>query len=122
LFRFDPVLLANKDKTWIVPARHYKKVWRIAAIVEGVILGEDGMAWATWKYEKKGTKELLVHVYPFETQKPASKGKKKTTGRKSEEAGLAVGLTPHVKKEVERISEDIATFFGRSLSAPPVYH
>jgi hypothetical protein len=66
LYRFDPVLLGWKDRSWLVPKEHFGRVSRPAGIIEGVILSsKDGMAYATWKYERTA-KELRVLVSPFE--------------------------------------------------------
>lgn len=63
LYRFDPLLLAYKNKEWIVPAPHLKKVWVTAGHVNGVIL-VDGCARATWKYVRKG-KNFQIESEPF---------------------------------------------------------
>ena len=38
LGRFDPLLLAHRDKDWVVPAKYYNRVWRPAGHIEGVVL------------------------------------------------------------------------------------
>lgn len=63
LYRFDPVLLAHRDKTWIVPQEHYKKVWRPGGHIEGVIL-KAGETLGTWRYRKQ-TRALQVIIVPF---------------------------------------------------------
>jgi hypothetical protein len=63
LYRFDPLLLAHKDKSWVVPQRHYNKVWRPAGHIEGIIL-EQGQGVATWRYERTA-KALSIEVSPF---------------------------------------------------------
>ncbi|MCB0040747.1 MAG: winged helix DNA-binding domain-containing protein [Caldilinea sp.] len=63
LYRFDPFLLAHKDKRWLVPAAHHKQVFRIAGHIEGVIL-DRGRAIATWRYVRKG-RGLTIVVEPF---------------------------------------------------------
>jgi hypothetical protein len=89
LYRFDPLLLAHKDKHWIVPPRYYKNVWRPAGHIEGVIL-VDGQAAATWRYERKG-RGLAILVQPF---------------RK---------LNQRVQKQIGRKSAEIANFFSLPL-------
>lgn len=63
LYRFDPLLLAHKDKRWIVPATHHKQVFRIAGHIEGVVL-DAGVAVATWRYTRKAS-GLLITLEPF---------------------------------------------------------
>lgn len=63
LYRFDPLLLGHRDKSWIVPTAHYNRVWRPAGHIEGVVLlrGEGA---ATWRYERKGA-AMHILVQPF---------------------------------------------------------
>ena len=61
--RFDPILLAHKDKSWIVDDEHYKAVWRKAGYVEASVL-RGGRISGTWAYEKKA-KSVTVRVEPF---------------------------------------------------------
>ncbi len=72
-YRFDPLLLAYRDKDWIVPKAHQRKVWQSAGHVNGVLL-ENGLAVGTWKYVKKGD------IYPIEYSpfagKPTARQKK----------------------------------------------
>ena len=53
LGRFDPLLLAHREKDWVVPDAYYDRVWRPAGHIEGVVL-EHGRAIATWRYERAG--------------------------------------------------------------------
>ncbi len=69
LYRFDPLLLGLKKKDWIVPAEHYKKVWRAGGHIEGTILVRDRVR-GTWRYDR-GARGITVSCYPFE---PLSKG------------------------------------------------
>ena len=71
LYRFDPLLLAHKDKTWVVPQKHYNKVWRPAGHIEGVIL-EHGVAVSTWRYERTA-KSLSFELSPFSRLSTATK-------------------------------------------------
>lgn len=89
LYRFDPLLLAHKDKQWIVPATHYNRVWRPAGHIEGIVLVQ-GQAAATWRYDRKGS-GLIITVQPF---------------RK---------LTKTVQKQIGRTATQIAGFFGTPL-------
>ncbi len=63
LYRFDPLLLAHRDKGWVVPAEHYNRVWRPAGHIEGVLLWR-GRATATWRYDRRGP-GIAVTVAPF---------------------------------------------------------
>lgn len=63
LYRFDPLLLAHRDKGWVVPPAYYNRVWRPAGHIEGVVL-HRGMAVATWRYDRKGS-GLVITVSPF---------------------------------------------------------
>ncbi len=91
LGRFDPLLLAHKEKDWVVPAACYSRVWRPAGHIEGVVL-EYGRAVGTWRYDRLGTKNVSVSVFPF--------------GRWSNRVTKAVG----------REATKVARFFGLQLN------
>lgn len=63
LYRFDPLLLTHKEKRWLVPEAHYKKVWRPAGHVEGVLFAR-GEVWGTWRYERDA-RGLEILLSPF---------------------------------------------------------
>ncbi len=63
LHRFDPLLLATKDKSWLIDEEHYKKVWLPSAQVAAVLLVRGRIA-GTWRYDRKA-KGLHVRVDPF---------------------------------------------------------
>jgi hypothetical protein len=63
LYRFDPLLLATKDKSWLIDEAHYKKVWKAAAHVAPVVLA-GGRIVGTWRYDRKGG-GLKVSVESF---------------------------------------------------------
>ena len=65
LYRFDPLLLGHKDKSWLIDMRHYKQVWQQAGHIEGTVLAR-GRIVASWRYARKGRK-LSVAVEPFKT-------------------------------------------------------
>jgi hypothetical protein len=65
LYRFEPLLLAHKDKTWLVPAEHYSKVWRPAGHIEGIVLAH-GEVLGTWRYHKQA-RQLHIDVQPWRT-------------------------------------------------------
>ncbi|HAA58750.1 MAG TPA: winged helix DNA-binding domain-containing protein [Myxococcales bacterium] len=86
LYRFDPHLLAHKDKTWLVPQKHYNQVWRPAGHIEGCVL-EHGRLCGTWRYDR--TKNgLLVTAYPF------------------------TRFSKETKERLEELAPRFATFFG----------
>ena len=93
LGRFDPLLLAHREKDWIVPVAAYGRVWRPAGHIEGVVL-EYGRAVATWRYDRIGAAQLSIRVFPFRPPLPS-----------------------HVRQEVRRQSEGVARFFGLRLAA-----
>ncbi|MCH7702127.1 MAG: winged helix DNA-binding domain-containing protein [Planctomycetes bacterium] len=65
LYRFDPLLLATKDKWWLIDEAHYKKVWRPSAHVEAVLLVRGRIA-GTWRYDRT-SKLFRVQISPFAT-------------------------------------------------------
>ncbi|MBE7550737.1 MAG: winged helix DNA-binding domain-containing protein [Anaerolineales bacterium] len=64
LYRFDPLLLGVKEKSWVVDPAHYSRVWRPAGHIEGTVL-EHGRIVGTWRYDWKG-RDLAVSVFPFD--------------------------------------------------------
>jgi hypothetical protein len=64
LYRFDPLLLGVKEKSWIVDPAHYNRVWRPAGHIEGTVL-EHGRIVGTWRYDWKG-RDLAVSALPFD--------------------------------------------------------
>ncbi len=90
LYRFEPYLLAHRDKDWVVPQAYYKAVWRPAGHIEGIVM-DHGQAVATWRYVRKG-RGLDIQVNPF--------------GR----------LPRGVKQVVTKRAGQIAAFFGLTLN------
>ncbi|MBE7212738.1 MAG: AlkZ family DNA glycosylase, partial [Gluconacetobacter diazotrophicus] len=88
LGRFDPLLLAHRDKDWVVPEKYYDRVWRPAGHIEAVVLAH-GRAVATWRYDRIGAGTLAVRVFPF-------KG----------------ALPRHVGKALRHQAKEVARFFG----------
>ena len=86
LYRFDPILLGHREKSWIVPAAYYKHVWRPAGHIEGIVLVR-GQAAASWRYERKGA-AMVVVVNPFHK------------------------LNKPIRKQVEQMAARIVEFFG----------
>ncbi len=89
LYRFDPYLLAHKDKGWLIDAAHYPRVWRPAGHIEGTLL-EHGRIAGTWRYDRAGG-GLIVTLEPF------------------------APLPRHVQQAVERQAEGIAAFLDLPL-------
>lgn len=90
LYRFDPYLLAHRNKDWVVAPAHYKAVWRPAGHIEGIVVVR-GQAAGTWRYDRKG-KGLIITVNPF---KP---------------------LPKYVLKQVEKRAKQVADFFHLPLT------
>ena len=84
----EPLLLAHREKGWVVPGEHYSRVWRPAGHIEAVVLAH-GRAVATWRYDRLGAGTLAVRVFPFKGRLPR-----------------------HVGKEVRRQAREVARFFG----------
>jgi hypothetical protein len=89
LYRFDPYLLAHKDKGWVTDSDFYKQIWRPAGHIEGIVLAH-GRAAATWRYDRKG-RGLVITVAPFKK------------------------LPRSVQRAVEQRAPQIALFFGAPL-------
>jgi len=89
LYRFEPLLLAHKDKRWVVPPAHHKQVFRIAGHIEGVVL-DAGCAVATWRYLRKA-RGLTTTLEPFKK------------------------LSQRVRRAIEQQSLSIAAFFDLPL-------
>jgi hypothetical protein len=62
---FDPLLLAHRDKTEILPAEHYKRIYGAAAWVYPAVL-VHGQIYGTWTYQRKA-RHIEVTVHPFRT-------------------------------------------------------
>lgn len=86
LYRFDPLLLATKNKASLIDAAHYKKVWLPSAHVAAVLLVAGRIA-GTWRYDRK-SKGLHVRVSPF--------------------AKLSVASRRAASREAERIAASLA--------------
>lgn len=65
LHRFDPMLLAYKNKGWLIDEERYKTVWRKAGYVEAVIF-QAGRIAGTWGYKKKAG-GIEIWLEPFTT-------------------------------------------------------
>jgi hypothetical protein len=88
LGRFDPLLLAHRDKTWLVDGERYDAVWRPAGHIEATLL-VGGRVAGTWRYKRRAN-TLDVTLAPF--------------GR----------LTKAVRRAIERQASGMAHFFGLS--------
>ncbi len=91
LYRFDPLLLGIKDKSWLIEEACYDRVWRPAGHIEGTVL-EAGRIRGTWRYDRLGG-GLVVTVYPF------------------------TPLAGRTRAAVEREAQGVAAFFGMALVA-----
>ena len=60
---FAPMLLATKDKSWLIAPELKRRVWRPAAWVEAVLLIHGRMA-GTWRYDRR-SKGLRIRMSPF---------------------------------------------------------
>lgn len=89
LYRFDPLLLGLRDKSWLVEPTHYNRVWRPAGHIEGTLL-EFGRIAGTWRYDRRGG-GLAVTLFPFEP------------------------LPAHVQTALERHAAGVAAFFEMEL-------
>jgi hypothetical protein len=90
LYRFDPYLLAHKDKAWVADQEVYKRIWRPAGHIEGIVLAH-GRATATWRYDRKG-RGLVITVSPFQK------------------------LPGYVTRVIEKSAPKIAAFFALPLA------
>lgn len=90
LYRFDPYLLAHRDKGWVVDPAHYNAVWRPAGHIEGIVLAH-GRGVATWRYDRKG-KGMAIQVNPF------------------------APLPAYVAQQIPALAEQVAAFFDLPLS------
>ncbi|AIE85515.1 winged helix DNA-binding domain-containing protein [Fimbriimonas ginsengisoli] len=73
LAKFDPLILAHRDKTLFLPEKHHRHVFRIAGQVEAVVLS-DGIACATWRLIRKG-KKASIAIDPIRPLKPRESGR-----------------------------------------------
>jgi hypothetical protein len=73
LYRFDPLLLGIKDKSWIVPHDHYKAVWRKSGWVEAIVVDKGRFA-GTWSYtrRRRGVAVTLETVQPVRARTRAA--------------------------------------------------
>jgi hypothetical protein len=88
---FDPYLLAHREKDHLLPAPHYKRVYRNQAWISPVVL-VDGAIAGVWSY-KIQRKELAVTVEAFER------------------------ISRAVKTRIETESESLAGFLGTTLGS-----
>jgi hypothetical protein len=84
--RFDPLVLAHKDKAWLIDNTRYKQVWQKAGHVEATLI-QAGRMQGTWRY-KRQKQALEITLWPF------------------------VKLTRQDKKEIEAQAQRLAYCFG----------
>lgn len=63
LSKFDPLMVAYRDKSWIIGDKDPKTIWKTGGQIEAVVVGEEGII-ATWKMKCSSTK-LEVFVSPL---------------------------------------------------------
>jgi hypothetical protein len=68
LAKFDPLMMAHKDKQLYLSPKHHKTVFQMAGQVEATVL-IDGMVAGIWRITTKG-KSGVVAVQPFRDFKP----------------------------------------------------
>lgn len=90
LGRFDPLLLAHKQKDWVVPAEFYTRAWRPAGHIEGIVL-DHGRAVGTWRYDRGASGKMSISTFPFHR------------------------WSIRVEKAVAREAKAVARFFGLRL-------
>lgn len=83
---FDPLLLAHRDKTDILPAELYKRIYGAAAWVYPAVL-IHGQIYGTWTYERKA-KHIEITVHPF---RPIGKGARAAIERESAHLAKVIG-------------------------------
>ncbi|MBF0503274.1 MAG: AlkZ family DNA glycosylase [Candidatus Riflebacteria bacterium] len=69
LGRFDPLLLACRDKKPLINSAFYHRVWKKAGHIEATVL-MDGRIAGTWRYRRE-VSGLVVEVFPFVPFRPA---------------------------------------------------
>lgn len=88
LHRYDVLLLSHKDKSWLIDAEHYTRVWKKAGVVDAVLL-VGGRIVGVWKYALK-TRSVRIVVTPFGT---LSGGVKKKVEREAHRVAAHLELT-----------------------------
>src|SRR2546430_17624601 len=83
---FRSFLLGVKDKSHLVDAAHYKRVYRPQGWLSPVLLVDGGVS-GVWSHERKGVR-LSVRITPF--------GK----------------LSPMVRSRIREEADDLGRFFG----------
>ena len=120
LYRFDPLLLGHRDKSWIIDMKHYDKVWITGGHINGTIL-VGGRIQGTWNYRRKSGGKGEGMGKEMEESEGIWKGKQRAKGSGSG-AGKGGGLDIEVKpfrkfgqrlvRKVEREARGVAGFFG----------
>ncbi len=87
LAKFDPLVLAHKDKALFIDPQFRKRVFRIAGQVEAVVL-INGVAAGTWRMDRKA-KRLDFTVEPFRKYGKREIGR---IGKEAERIAKAVGV------------------------------
>jgi len=108
LYRFDPLLLGHRYRTWVIAPQYAQRVARLAGHIEGVVL-DRGMIVATWRYVRKG-KGLIITVEPFgKLRKPVQRALPKLGERVARYFGVPLQELVY--------GEDTTIYPGRGRSA-----
>lgn len=65
LYRFDPILLAYHDKTWLLDSAYHKLIWQSAGHVNPVLI-QNGRFKSLWKMANRNGK-IFFHFTLFDT-------------------------------------------------------
>ena len=144
LYRFDPLVLGHREKSWIIDMQHYDKVWITGGHINGTIL-VGGRIKGTWNYRRKsGRKGKEMRRGEGKgsgkgkwrgEEKGSGKGKRgekkvgnehgsepaSGTGKGGRGSRLDIEVRPFRKfgqrlvRKVEREARGVAEFFGMEL-------
>lgn len=86
--RFDPMVLAHKNKDWLIDSDRYKQVWQKAGHVEATVI-EHGRMVGTWRYAKR-KQDLEVRIWPFV---PFAKATRQALALRAQDLAHCFGLS-----------------------------
>ena len=89
---FDAYLLGHRDKSHLVDAAHYKRVYRKAGWLSPVVL-VDGKVAGLWTYGTKGEKDVVT-IEPFRS---LSRTEREGIAAEVEDLGRFLGGTPEAR-------------------------
>ncbi|CEO97379.1 Winged helix DNA-binding domain-containing protein [Plasmodiophora brassicae] len=68
LYKFDPVLLAHKDKSWLIDGEHKQHIWApFAQILPSVVV--NGRIRGTWQYKRNTNGDIAFAITLFDSVK-----------------------------------------------------